>query len=219
LPDGDGNAVSFIHSLSNAFGSGVVAGDTGVTFQQPCRPRLQHRPQPSERDRSGRRTMHTLNAYLICRDGKPWLVGGTPGGDQQTQWSTQVITGLVDHGMSLQEAVEAPRWHSFPGTDPASLGKPQVVKVDERVPEASRQALAGLGHSSRRTRAWSGGGAVQLIQYDHEKGVLRGASDPRPGGTRAGTLARGRSRVLKEKTAPAGAVFASHRVTSHGSLL
>jgi gamma-glutamyltranspeptidase len=54
------------------------------------------------------------------------------------------------------------------------------------VPEASRQALAGLGHSVEKTRAWSGGGAVQLIQYDHEKGVLRGASDPRPGGLALG---------------------------------
>ena len=63
--------------------------------------------------------MHTLNAFLVCQDGQPWLVGGTPGGDQQTQWSTQVITSIVDHGLSPQEAVEAPRWFSFPGTDPA----------------------------------------------------------------------------------------------------
>jgi gamma-glutamyltranspeptidase/glutathione hydrolase len=88
--------------------------------------------------------------------------------------------------MSLQEAVEAPRWHSFPGTDPASLGKPQVVKIDERVPEASRQALAALGHTVQTLKPWSGGGAVQLIQFDHAKGVLRGASDPRPGGLALG---------------------------------
>ena len=88
--------------------------------------------------------------------------------------------------MSLQEAVEAPRWHGFPGTDPASLDKPQVVKVDERVPEAARKALAALGHTVQPTKAWSGGGAVQLIQYDHEKGVLRGGSDPRPGGLALG---------------------------------
>ena len=147
MADGDGNAVSFIHSLSNAFGSGVVAGDTGVTFNNRAGRGFSLDPNHPNVIAPGRRTMHTLNAYLICRDGQPWLVGGTPGGDQQTQWSTQVITGVVDHGMSLQEAVEAPRWHSFPGTDPASLDKPQVVKVDERVPEASRQALAALGHA------------------------------------------------------------------------
>ena len=50
--------------------------------------------------------MHTLNAYMIHRDGEPWLVGGTPGGDQQTQWSTQMITNVIDHGMSLQDEDE-----------------------------------------------------------------------------------------------------------------
>src|SRR5262245_36787112 len=186
VADGSGNAVSFIHSLSNSFGSGVVAGDTGVTFNNRG-----GRGFSIDRDHPnviapGRRTMHTLNAYMICRDGQPWLVGGTPGGDQQTQWNTQVITGIVDHGMSLQETVEAPRWYSYPGTDPASLGKPQVVKIDERVPEKCRQALAGLGHSVETIRPWGGGGAVQLIEFDREGGVLRGASDPRPGGLALG---------------------------------
>ena len=89
--------------------------------------------------------MHTLNAYLVCRDGQPWLVGGTPGGDQQTQWNTQVITSMVDHGISPQEAVEAPRWFSFPGTDPVNLG-PAGGEGGGPVPEAVRPALAGLGH-------------------------------------------------------------------------
>jgi gamma-glutamyltranspeptidase / glutathione hydrolase len=186
VADGDGNAVSFIHSLSNSFGSGVVAGDTGVTFNNRAGRGFSIDPDHPNVIAPGRRTMHTLNAYMICRDGQPWLVGGTPGGDQQTQWNTQVITGVVDHGMSLQEAVEAPRWYSYPGTDPASLGRPQVVKIDERVPEKTREALAGLGHSIETIRPWGGGGAVQLIQFDSERGVLRGASDPRPGGIALG---------------------------------
>jgi gamma-glutamyltranspeptidase/glutathione hydrolase len=186
VADGDGNAVSFIHSLSNSFGSAVVAGDTGVTFNNRAGRGFSIDPDHPNVIAPGRRTMHTLNAYMICRNGQPWLVGGTPGGDQQTQWSAQMITGIVDHGMSLQDAVEAPRWYSFPGTDPASLGKPQVVKIDERVPETVRQALAGFGHSIQTTRPWGGGGAVQLIQLDRERGVLRGASDPRPGGLALG---------------------------------
>jgi gamma-glutamyltranspeptidase/glutathione hydrolase len=186
VADGDGNAVSFIHSLSNAFGSALVAGDTGVTLNNRAGRGFSIDPAHPNVIAPGRRTMHTLNAYLICRDGQPWLVGGTPGGDQQTQWSTQMITGIVDHGMSLQQAVEAPRWHSFPGTDPASLGEPQVVKVDARVPESSRQALAAMGHTVQTLRPWAGGGAVQLIRFDRERGVLRGASDPRPGGLALG---------------------------------
>ena len=186
VADGDGNAVSFIHSLSNAFGSGVVAGDTGVTLNNRAGRGFSLDPAHPNVIAPGRRTMHTLNAYMICRDGEPWLVGGTPGGDQQTQWNAQMITGVVDHGLSLQEAVEAPRWYSYPGTDPASLGKPQVVKIDGRVPEAARQALVSLGHSVETVRPWGGGGAVQLIELDRVRGVLRGASDPRPGGLALG---------------------------------
>jgi gamma-glutamyltranspeptidase/glutathione hydrolase len=97
-----------------------------------------------------------------------------------------MITNVVDHGLSLQESVEAPRWYSYPGTDPVSLGKPQVVKVDARVPEAARERLAGMGHTVETIRPWGGGGAVQLIEFARARGVLRGASDPRPGGIALG---------------------------------
>jgi gamma-glutamyltranspeptidase/glutathione hydrolase len=186
VADGEGNAVSFIHSLSNAFGSAVVAGDTGITLNNRAGRGFSLDPAHPNVIAPGRRTMHTLNAYMICRDGEPWLVGGTPGGDQQTQWNVQMITNVVDHGLSLQESVEAPRWYSYPGTDPASLGKPHVAKVDGRIPEAARQALTGMGHAIETIRPWGGGGAVQLIEFDRARGVLRGASDPRPGGIALG---------------------------------
>jgi gamma-glutamyltranspeptidase/glutathione hydrolase len=184
--DRDGNAVSFIHSLSAAFGSGVVAGDTGITLNNRVGRGFSLDEQHPNVLAPGRRTMHTLNAYIVCRDGQPWLVGGTPGGDQQTQWSTQVVTNVIDHGQSPQEAVEAPRWFSFPGTDPANLGLPVVVRAEERVPEATRQALVERGHAVETLGPWAGGGAVQLIQVDQARGVLRGATDPRSGGLAAG---------------------------------
>ena len=182
----DGNAVSFIHSLSAAFGSGVVAGDTGITLNNRAGRGFTLDEGHPNVIAPGKRTMHTLNAYLVCQGGQPWLVGGTPGGDQQTQWSTQVITSMIDHGLSPQEAVEVPRWFSFPGTDPANLGLPAVVRVEERVPEATRRELAARGHVVETLGAWAGGGAVQLIQVDPARGVLRGGSDPRPGGVALG---------------------------------
>jgi len=184
--DAEGNAVSFIHSLSAAFGSGVVAGDTGITLNNRAGRGFSLDERHPNVIAPGKRTMHTLNAFLVCQDGQPWLVGGTPGGDQQTQWSTQVITSMVDHGLSPQEAVEAPRWFSFPGTDPVNLGLPAVVRLEDRVPEATRRELAARGHAIETLGAWSGGGAVQLIQVDRERGVLRGGSDPRPGGAALG---------------------------------
>ena len=65
--------------------------------------------------------MHTLNCYLATRDGQAVIVGGTPGGDHQPQCNIQLLTNLIDFGMDPQAAVEAPRWWSFPGTDPATL--------------------------------------------------------------------------------------------------
>jgi gamma-glutamyltranspeptidase/glutathione hydrolase len=186
VADGNGNAISFIHSLSNAFGSCVVAGETGVTLNNRAGRGFSLDPAHPNCIAPGRRTMHTLNAYMIHRGGQPWLVGGTPGGDQQTQWNTQMISNLIDHGMSVQEAVEAPRFHSFPGTDPVNLGRPPVVKAEDRVPHATREALTRLGHTVESLGAWGGGGAVQLIQIDSATGVLRGATDPRPGGLALG---------------------------------
>jgi len=186
VADGNGNAISFIHSLSNAFGSCVVAGETGITLNNRAGRGFSLDPDHPNCIAPGRRTMHTLNAYMVHRDGQPWLVGGTPGGDQQAQWNTQMISNIIDHGMSLQESAEAPRFHSFPGTDPANLGRPPVVKVDERVPQATREALTRLGHTVENLKAWSGGGAVQLIQFDRKNGVLRGGTDPRPGGLALG---------------------------------
>lgn len=186
VADGNGNAISFIHSLSNMFGSCVVAGETGITLNNRAGRGFSLDLKHPNCIAPGRRTMHTLNAYMVHRDGKPWLVGGTPGGDQQAQWNTQMISNVIDHGMSLQDAVEAPRFYSFPGTDPVNIERPPSVKAEDRVPESTLAALTKLGHSVETLGAWGGGGGVQLIQFDCENGVLRGATDPRPGGLALG---------------------------------
>lgn len=186
VADGQGNALSFIHSLSNSFGCCLVAGDTGVTLNNRAGRGFSLDPKHPNVIAPGRRTMHTLNAYMLFRDGRPWLVGGTPGGDQQAQWNPQTITALVDHGMPLQELVDAPRWYSFPGTDPANLGREPLLKIDARIPEPVRAQLAAMGHKIEVLAPFAGGGAIQLIQFDHARGVLRGASDSRPGGVALG---------------------------------
>lgn len=186
VADGEGNALSFIHSLSNSFGSCFVAGETGITLNNRAGRGFSLDENHPNVIAPGRRTMHTLNAYLVCKAGEPWLVGGTPGGDQQTQVNTQVISNIVDHGMSLQDAIDAPRWYSFPGTDPGSLGKTPQLRAESRMPQATRDALNKMGHNVEALGPWSGGGAAQLIQLDRDNGVLRGATDPRPGGLALG---------------------------------
>jgi gamma-glutamyltranspeptidase/glutathione hydrolase len=184
--DGEGNTVSFIHSLSASFGSAVVAGETGIALNNRAGRGFSLEEGHPNVIEPGKRTMHTLNAYLVLREGRPWLVGGTPGGDQQTQWNTQVITNLIDHGMSLQAAINAPRWYSFPGTDPANLDQPTALRAEERVPAPTRSDLETRGHAVELLGPWAGGGAVQLIALDVEAGTIRGASDPRSGGIALG---------------------------------
>jgi gamma-glutamyltranspeptidase / glutathione hydrolase len=184
--DGDGMAVSFIHSLSAAFGSGVVAGDTGITLNNRAGRGFSLQDGHPNVVEPGKRTMHTLNAYLCLRDGGAWVVGGTPGGDQQTQVNTQIVTGIVDQGLSVRQAVEAPRWFSFPGTDPATIDQPPVIRAERRVLGDTLRELESRGHVLEVLEPWGGGGAVQLIELDRTSGVLRGASDPRSGGLALG---------------------------------
>jgi gamma-glutamyltranspeptidase/glutathione hydrolase len=184
--DGDGMAVSFIHSLSAGFGSGVVAGDTGITLNNRAGRGFSLQDGHPNVVEPGKRTMHTLNAYMCLRGGGAWLVGGTPGGDQQTQMNTQIVTSIVDQGLSVREAVEAPRWFSFPGTDPATIDQPLVIRAESRIPAETLRELESRGHVLDMQGPWGGGGSVQLIEVDRASGVLRGASDPRAGGLALG---------------------------------
>jgi gamma-glutamyltranspeptidase/glutathione hydrolase len=188
IVDREGNAVSFIHSLSNAFGSGFfVAGETGILLNNRAGRGFSLEEGHPNLIAPGKRTMHTLNCYMVFKDGRPWLVGGTPGGDFQPQGNAQIITDLIDFGLEPQEAVEAPRWWSFPGTDPDTIESPFEVRVEPGMPEETLQGLRAKGH---RVVTYSEGishGVVQLIMFDHERGIKIGASDPRGDGHAAAT--------------------------------
>jgi gamma-glutamyltranspeptidase / glutathione hydrolase len=182
VADGAGNCVSWIHSLSNAFGSGYIAEGTGVLFNNRAGRGFSLTPGHSNEIEPGKRTMHTLNCYLATRGGLPVIVGGTPGGDFQPQCGIQILTNLIDFGMDPQAAVEAPRWWSFPGTDPATISREMELRVEAEMPEATVQALEAMGHHVVRRRPGVYDGKVQLIVRDPQRGILMGASDPRGDG-------------------------------------
>jgi gamma-glutamyltranspeptidase/glutathione hydrolase len=185
VADGAGNCVSWIHSLSNGFGSGFVAPGTGVLFNNRAGRGFSLRPGHPNAIAPGKRTMHTLNCYLTTRNGLPAIVGGTPGGDYQPQCGVQILTNLIDFGINPQQAVEAPRWWSFPGTDPATIGTPIELRVEPGMPEEAIAGLEARGHKVARRRPGVYDGKVQLIVLDQERGVLMGASDPRGDGQAA----------------------------------
>ena len=182
VADGDGNGVSWIHSLSNALASGFVARGTGVLFNNRAGRGFSLVPGHPNVIEPGKRTMHTLNCYMTLKDGKPAIIGGTPGGDFQPQCGLQILTNLIDFGLDPQAAVESPRWWSFPGTDPASIETPLELRVEAEMPEETVQRLEKLGHRVARRRPGIHDGKVQLIIRDQERGVMKGASDPRGDG-------------------------------------
>jgi gamma-glutamyltranspeptidase len=185
--DGDGMMISLIFTLSAAFGSGVVAGDTGILLTNRAGHCFELEDGHPNIYAPGKRTMHTLNTYLIADgDDTPVLVGNTPGGDYQPQWNLQTITGLIDSGLDAQAAVEQPRWQFDPATYPIQRGDDFVLAVEDRLGAETIGELEALGYPVRRTGMWGAGGSVQVIARDPETGNLSGGSDPRAEGMAVG---------------------------------
>jgi gamma-glutamyltranspeptidase/glutathione hydrolase len=182
--DGDGAMVSLIQSVSSAFGSGVVGGDTGVVLNNRAGRGFSLVEGHPNIYAPGKKTMHTLNCFLVADENDvPVLVGGTPGGDGQPQWNLQMLVGLIDAGMDVQKAIEQPRWTSWPGTDPISIDNPFELRIEDRLPADTIAALEQRGHVVKRQEPWAGGGAAQIIARNPDTGLMIGGSDPRVEGT------------------------------------
>src|SRR5205085_1134561 len=107
----------------------------------------------------GKRPRTTLSPTLALRDGEPYLAWGTPGGDQQDQWATQFFLRHVHAGMNLQEAIDAPAWHTehFPISFWPRTARPGVLVVEGRLPKATTDALSKRGHIVETGADWSEG--------------------------------------------------------------
>jgi gamma-glutamyltranspeptidase/glutathione hydrolase len=180
-----GNAVSFIHSVSNNWGSCEVAEGTGILLNNRAGRGFNLIEGHPNCIAPGKKTMHTLNTWLVTKDGRPKWVGNTPGGDGQPQWNMQLITNLIDFDMNVQETVEAPRWLDFPGTDPADAEKQAELRIEKRVAEQTLKDLKSRGHNVVLLEPHAAGGAAQIIEI-MENGVLAGGSDPRADGSAIG---------------------------------
>jgi gamma-glutamyltranspeptidase / glutathione hydrolase len=126
----------------------------------------------------GKRPRTTLSPTLALRDGEPYLAWGSPGGDQQDQWTTQFFLRHVHAGMNLQEAIDAPAWHSehFPISFWPRTARPGVLVVESRVPGATRDELKRRNHVVETGPGWSEG---RLTAASRDGRRRRAAANPR----------------------------------------
>jgi gamma-glutamyltranspeptidase / glutathione hydrolase len=178
--DKDRNAVSFINSLFNSFGSGIVAGDTGIMLHNRGTGFVLQVDHPNRLE-PGKRPFHTLIPAMVFKDGKLLMSYGVMGGDIQAQGHAQVLLNLIDRGLNLQQAIDAPRIRYVSG---------RGVMMEDGLTAAFIAALIARGHervmppAGVMHRALMGGG--QAIMIDPDTGALIGASDIRKDGLAIG---------------------------------
>jgi gamma-glutamyltranspeptidase/glutathione hydrolase len=127
-----------------------------------------------------KRPRTTISPSLALRGDKPWMVFGSMGGDQQDQWQLQFYLNRVLFGMTIQQAIEAPKLSSenFPGFFAPHDRFPNRVRIEPRVGGAVLQELEKLGHDIEVATDWSEG-YLLAASYDPDTGVLEAGSDPR----------------------------------------
>jgi oxamate amidohydrolase len=176
--DGDGLAVSVIQSIYHDFGSAVVGGDTGII--------LQNRGAFFSLDASHvnalaprKRTFHTLIPAMLFRDGQPYLVYGTMGGEGQPQTHAAMVTRIVDFGYDVQQAIEAPRWLMGRTWGTQS----QDLSLESRISDEVVRALELAGQPVKMLPRWDDNmGHAQAIRINRNGGFLEAAADPRGDG-------------------------------------
>jgi len=126
----------------------------------------------------GKRPRSTLTPTMALRDGEPYLAWGSPGGDQQDQWITQFFLRHVHAKMNLQEAIDAPAWHSehFPSSFWPRKARPGVMVVESRVPDATVRELRARGHQVEVGPDWSEGRLTAASKVGRRR---RAAANPR----------------------------------------
>jgi gamma-glutamyltranspeptidase / glutathione hydrolase len=174
--DRDRMAVSFIYSLFHGFGAGLASSRFGVAFQNRGAGFNLTAGHPNEAG-PGKRPMHTIIPAMLREGGRITMPFGVMGGAYQATGHARLVSNLVDHGMELQDAIDAPR--AFSGV----VGGRDGLALETGHAPAVFDALAAKGHAVRWTEDPLGG--AQAIRIE-TSGVLVGASDPRKDGGAAG---------------------------------
>jgi gamma-glutamyltranspeptidase/glutathione hydrolase len=180
VADREGNLFSATPSSGWLLGGAFVAGDTGV----PMSNRMQaFRLDPASPNvlAGGKRPRTTLTPTIVLKDGKPFLAIGTPGGDSQDQQILLVLLNILDFGLDVQAAIEAPRVNSL---HPQSSfddhrSQPGVLEVERTLAPAVLEELRKRGHVLRMRGPYGMASGIVAAGVDPATGKLRGGADPR----------------------------------------
>ncbi|MBM4183326.1 MAG: gamma-glutamyltransferase [Gemmatimonadetes bacterium] len=170
--DAEGNMVSFINSISGYFGSGVVVPGTGFALQNRGAGFTLEHGHPN-RLAPKKRPFHTIIPAFVTRDGEPWLAFGVMGGPMQPQGHAQVLLNMLEFGMDVQQAIEAPRFRHLDG---------RSVAIERLDPNVARE-LGARGHELVPPEHTTFGGAQAVLRLSRGWGA---GSDPRKDGMAAG---------------------------------
>ncbi len=173
VADRDGNVVSITQTLGGAFGCAVALEGTGIFLNNMCYWFDLEEGSPN-RIGPGKRVDFVVAPTHTFRDGRFYLSMGTPGSWGILQTTVQLLMNVLDFGMDIQQAIEAPRFRYFSS---------RQVQMEERFPAHIRRALQDLGHEVVALEPWSTTvGGAQGIVVDQERGVFQGGADPRRDG-------------------------------------
>ncbi|MGF7050676.1 gamma-glutamyltranspeptidase/glutathione hydrolase [Paenibacillus sp. DS2015] len=180
--DEEGNAVSFIQSLYFDFGSAYIAGDTGIIMQNRGSFFSMDEGSPNILE-PHKRSFHTLMPTMVSREGRLHMLLGTQGGEGQPQTQLSILTGVLDYGLNIQEAISLPRWLYGRTWGDSS----DTLKLEYRLGlDDVHVKLQEWGHAVEMVSEWDDRmGQAQGIVI-HEQGTISGAADPRADGSAIG---------------------------------
>ncbi|HMB64132.1 MAG TPA: gamma-glutamyltransferase [Eudoraea sp.] len=185
VADRDGTMISLIQSNYRGLGSYMVPPKLGFMLQDRGELFSLKRGQANTFE-PGKRPFHTIIPAFITKNGIPFVSFGVMGGDFQPQGHTQIVMNLIDFGMNLQEAGDAPRWDHTGGSSPTGVisGEAGEIRLESGIPYKTVRGLMDKGHRVSFGRGIYGG--YQAILWDSENKVYHGASESRKDGQAAG---------------------------------
>jgi len=177
--DHDRNMISFTPSLHSAFGTKIAIAGLGFIFN--CRGDYYSLvPGHANALAPGKRPRSTLQGSLVMKDGKPFMVTGSPGADDQCMRTIQTLINIVDFGMDMQRAIESPRWatRSFPASPFPHTMYPNDLWLESRIADEVRAELAKRGHKVTMRGPWSMNDSAGIL-IDYATGTVTAGADPR----------------------------------------